>query len=58
MTQAIFEELLEEIFNPLVFDYIIDGETYTAYSQPVPPTAINREDIQFFIMLLVNKKET
>ena len=45
MTQAIFDELIEEIFNPEVFDYILDGETYMAYSQPVPPTATNRDDI-------------
>lgn len=32
MTQAIFDELMSEIFNPLVFDYIIDGVKYMAYS--------------------------
>ena len=32
MTEEIFDELTARIFDPLVFDYDIDGVTYAAYS--------------------------
>ena len=58
MTDQIFTELYDEIFNPLTFDYEIDGVTYMAYSQSVPPTATERSQITFYLFLLVNKEST
>ena len=55
MTEDKFQELYDEIFNPLTFDYTIDGVTYMAYSQSVPPTATERSQIEFYLFLLVDK---
>ena len=58
MTDQIFTELYDEIFNPKTFDYNIDGVVYMAYSQRVPPTVTDREDIDFYLFLLVEKEST
>ena len=58
MTEAIFQELYDEIFNPSTFYYTIDGVAYMAYSQSVPNTATDRSEIEFYLFLLVNKEST
>lgn len=45
ITDAIYTELITEIFSPSVFDYEVAGTTYIAYSQRVPPTAETEAEI-------------
>ena len=57
ITADIFDELIREIFKPSVFDYEVDGVVYMAYSQSVPPTATTKEEIQFYLLLMIKKDQ-
>ena len=54
MTDQIFQQLFDEIKNPTVFDYEIDGVIYAAYSQSVPTDAVG-DEIDYYIFLAVDK---
>ena len=55
MTEQIFNQQIEVIFRPEVFQYPIEGETYLTYSQAVPISATTYDEIEFYLILLVRQ---
>ena len=58
ITADIFNLLIvEQIFNPTVYEKEVKGVMYMTYSQSVPPDAKTKEEIQFYLLLMIEKNK-
>ena len=55
MTQDIFSELSNNLFDPVVVEYTFNDVTYAGYSQPIPSTATQFDEVDFYIIILEDK---
>ena len=57
MTEQIFNQQINVIFESEVFTYVINGKNYMTYSQAVPPDVTTRGEIDFYLILLVEQSD-
>lgn len=55
MTEEIFQQQMADIFQSEVFTHPINDKNYLTYSQAVPADAQTREEINFYIIMLVEQ---
>ena len=55
MTEELFSQFYDNIFVPEVITYLMDGTEYSLYSQAVPKTAVKRDEIEYYLFLILRK---
>ena len=55
MPESDFKTNLDNLFEPTVFTSVIDGVEYYIYSQAVPESATQLEEVTFYFIFMIEK---